>query len=201
MDTKKCCRCAVVKPMSDYYACGGACKLCTAARSRERYAVRPPEQVERKRNNLKSYAQRNRARVNERAAIQRAKPQFKEWLEAYRERTKEQRNARMREYYVKNRERIVECRAEWQRANPDKCGEYYQRYMSKPGNRERDRINAKHARNNLTDGYVRTVLIMRTPLKFEDVPQAMVEAKRVQLQITRRIKDVANTGSKSQETD
>jgi hypothetical protein len=64
--------------------------------------------------------------------------------------------------------------------------------MSKPGNRERDRINAKHARNNLTDGYVRTVLIMRTPLKFEDVPQAMVEAKRVQIQIRRKIKDGSN---------
>ena len=192
MDTQKCCRCAVVKPMSDYYACGGACKLCTSARSRERYAVRPPEQVERKRNNLKSYAQRNRARINERAAIQRAKPQFKEWREAYLERTKEQRNAHIREYSVKNHERIVEYRGAWQRANPDKCWEYYQRYMSKPGNRERGMAQAKHARDNLTDGYVRTVLIMRTPLKFEDVPQEMVEAKRMQLQITRRIKDGRN---------
>jgi len=195
MDTKKCCRCAVVKPMSDYYACGGACKLCTAARSRERYAVRPPEQVERKRNNLKSWAQRNRPRLNELAAIQRAKPQFKEWREDYRERTKEQQKARMRKYYVKNRERIVEYQAEWQRANVDKCWEYYQRYMSKPGNRERDRAHAKRERDNLTDGYIRTILSMRTPLKSEVIPQAMVEAKRVQLQITRRIKDVANTRS------
>ena len=193
MDTKKCCRCAVVKPMSDYYACGGACKLCTTTRKREQYAVRPPEQVERKRSNLKSYAQRNRARINERAAIQRAKPQFKEWHEAYRARTKEQRRVYEKAYYAKKREQIVEYKAEWQRANPDKCWEYYQTYMSKPGNRERDRTNSKRDRDCLTDGYIRTILSMRTLLSAEDIPQEMVEAKRMQLQITRRIKDGINT--------
>jgi hypothetical protein len=198
MENKKCCRCAVVKPMSDYYAGGGACKLCTTTRRREQYVVRPPEQVERKRNNLKSYAQRNRPRINERAAIQRTTPQFKEWRETYRERTKEQRNAHIREYYVKNREQIAAYRAEWQRANPDKCWEYYQRYMSKPGNRERDRANSKRERDRLTDGYIRTILSMRTPLKSETIPQAMVEAKRVQLQITRRIKDATNPRSQGQ---
>lgn len=198
MENKKCCRCAVVKPMSDYYACGGACKLCTTTRKREQYAVRPPEQVERKRNNLKSWAQRNKARVYELAAIQRAKPQFKEWLKDYRERTKEQQRARVKAYYAKNREQIVEYQAEWQRANPDKCWEYYQRYMSKPENRERDRTQSKRERDNLTDGYIRTILSMRTPLKSEAIPQAMVEAKRIQLQITRRIKDATNPRSQGQ---
>jgi len=201
MDTKKCCRCAVVKPMSDYYAGGGACKLCTTTRKREQYAVRPPEQVERKRNNLKSWAQRNKARVYELAAIQRAKPQFKEWLKDYRERTKEHRRAYEKQYMANNREKYRLYSNEWQRANADKCWEYYQRYISKPGNRERDRANAKRERDRLTDGYIRTILSMRTPLKSKAIPQAMVEAKRIQLQITRRIKDVADTRSKSQEAD
>jgi len=179
--------------MSDYYACGGACKLCTAARSRERYAVRPPEQVERKRNNLKSYAQRNKERVLERAAFQRTTPQFKEWCKAYRARTKEQRRARDKEYYAKNREQILAYQAEWQRANPDKCREYSQKNLAKPGVRERSVARAKHTRNTLTDGYVRTVLSFRTILEPEDVPQDMVEAKRVQLQIKRKIKNGTNT--------
>lgn len=198
MDTKKCCRCAVVKPMSDYYACGGACKLCTTTRKREQYAVRPPEQVERKRNNLKSYAQRNRERVNELAAIRRAKPQFQEWLKEYRKRTKDERHAYQKEYHAKNRERIVKYQAEWQRANPDKCWKYYEKYMSKPGNREHDRAQSQRERDSLTDGYIRTILRMRTPLRSEVIPQAMVEAKRVQLLITRRIKDGTNTRGQSQ---
>jgi hypothetical protein len=154
--------------------------------------VRPPEQVERKRNNLKSYAQRNRARVNERAAIQRAKPQFKEWYKSYLEKTKDKRRACEKEYVANNREKLRAYKAEWQKANPEKCVEYYMRHLSKPGVRERGKSRSQSYRNELTDGYVRTVLSFRTPLDPEAIPQAMVEAKRVQIQIRRKIKDGSN---------
>jgi len=201
MDTKKCCRCAVVKPMSDYYAGGGACKLCTTTRRREQYVVRPPEQVERKRNNLKAYAQKNKEWFYERAAVQRTTPQFKEWYKGYLEKTKDKRRAYEKEYVANNRDRVRTRKAEWVQANPDKCVEYYMRHLSKPGVREHGKNRSQSYRDELTDGYVRTVLSFRTLLKAEDVPQAMVEAKRVQLQITRRIKDATDTGSKSKEAN
>jgi hypothetical protein len=64
--------------------------------------------------------------------------------------------------------------------------------MAKPENRERDNAQAKRERAYLTDGYVRTLLRIRTPLKSKDIPHAMVEAKRLQLQILRTLKNGTN---------
>jgi hypothetical protein len=40
-----------------------------------------------------------------------------------------------------------------------------------------------------SDGFIRTLLSKRSPLKSSDFPPELIEAKRIQLQILRRIRD------------
>ena len=44
-----------------------------------------------------------------------------------------------------------------------------------------------------SDGFIRTLLSKRSPLKSSDFPPELIEAKRIQLQILRRIRDGNNT--------
>lgn len=197
--TKQCCRCTEVKPLCAYYAQGGACKTCTAKRQRELYAARTPEQIEKKRKSVKAFAKNNWDKLLEKAREQNKKPQRKEWVQQYREENKDRIKASVRDYYLRNQERMREFQNEWQKVNPEKIKEYYRRYMSQPEVRERSRSKSKNYRDQLPDGYVRTLLSLRTVLAPKAIPSELVKVKQIQLQIRKAIKNGANTGSESEE--
>lgn len=50
-------------------------------------------------------------------------------------------------------------------------------------------------RQRLTDGAVRSMLTNGTSMRNQDIPQALVEAKRLQLQITRLVKELNDEDS------
>jgi hypothetical protein len=187
MENKTCCRCNETKPMSDYYAQGGACKVCTRKRKRDEHASLTPEQREARRQTQRAYRENNRDRVNERARIQRKKPHTKEWLKQYYEKNREALTKREREYRKLNEEKLREYRREWQQMNPEKCSQYAERYFSKPEKIELRKARSKKSREELSLGYVGTLLGGQ---KFAKLPVALLEAKRTQVQILRKIKGV-----------
>ena len=172
--------------MSDYYAQGGACKVCTAKRQRDRHASLTPEQREARRQTQRAYKENNRDRVNERARIQRRKPHVKEWLKQYYEKNREAVTKREREYRKLNEEKLREYQRKWQQMNPEKCSQYVERYLSKPENREVMRVRAKKNRDELSLGYVETLLGGQ---KLGKLPVELLEAKRMQIQILRALKN------------
>jgi len=197
--TKQCCRCAEAKPLHAYYAQGGACKTCTTKRQRELYAARTTEQIEKKRESVKAFAKNNWDKLLENARERNKKAQRKEWVRKHREKNKEHIKASVRDYYLRNQKRMREFQNEWQKANPEKIKEYYRGYMSQPEVRERSRSQSKNYRDQLQDGYVRTLLSLRTRLNPKTIPAELVETKRIQLQIRKVIENGNDTRRQGQE--
>ena len=197
--TKQCCRCTEVKPLCAYYAQGGACKTCTTKRQRELYATRTPEQIEKKRKSVKSYAKNNWDKLLENAREQNKKPQHREWARKYREENKDRIKVLVRDYYLRNQERMREHQRKWQRDNPEKLKDYYRRYMSQPEVRERSRDQSKNYREQKGEGYVRTLLSMGTRLDPKAIPSELVKIKQIQLQIKKVIKNGNDTRGQGQE--
>lgn len=195
--TKKCCRCLEVKPLSAYYTQGGACKNCTKERQRQLWAARTPEQVKNRQKSQKAYEKNNLDMVRGWARKRNKEPKHKEWLLKYREEKKDLIKLRAKEYYLRNIDAIRQWRNEWQRTNSEKCKEYYRRYMSKPEVCKDKSIEAKKRRDELSDGYIRTVLTRRTLIDSASVPNELVEAKRMQVKIKRLTKSAMTNVQKS----
>lgn len=92
-----------------------------------------------------------------------------------------------RRHYQNNTEKVKG----WARRRPVEARrESVQQWKAR--NPDRDLAYERDARERLTDGYVRQTLAVGTPLRAAQIPQSLVEAKRLQLQIHRLIKEQEN---------
>jgi hypothetical protein len=187
METKTCCRCNETKLLSDYYKQGGACKTCTAKRYRELYSAMTPERKAARKQTQTAYRENNRDRFNERAREQNKKPHTQAWRKAYVEKNREVLREKGREYYKNNRNAIVAYQNNWYHEKPEKWLQYYEAYKAKPEKHEAMIARAKKARDDLSLGYVNILLGGDKENKF---PVELLEAKRVQIQIGRAIKNM-----------
>jgi hypothetical protein len=82
-------------------------------------------------------------------------------------------------YYQKNLEQALLQRKEWRQRNPEKVKESNQKHKYKKA------ICSK----NLTDSYVKSQLTKRTPICNKEIPQELIELKRIQMLINREIRN------------
>lgn len=87
------------------------------------------------------------------------------------------------------------------KAPTSKCkacfGIYQKEYKSRSGIRERDRVAraewqknaARYHREQLAPSYVKKLLVQKTPLTFDRIPDSLVDLKRAQLNLDREIKE------------
>jgi len=109
-------------------------------------------------------------------------------------------------YYQKNKDKCIEISKKWQENNPEKCKEYRKaKNINRLGKykdiqklwvinnieavKENRKTRKKFNSENLTDSYVRGMLQKRTQMSGGDLPQELVELKRIQLLITREIRN------------
>ena len=163
---KHCRACDVDKPITEFYASKGRlCKACfkirtakyyQANREKIRAKIKDPEFRKRKRE-LHAYKMQN-------------DPEYKARYSAKRKRSRDKHKEKIRAYnlaYIKKNTAIRKAKKKAKRLTPE--------YKAK----ERAYILAQ--RDNLTDVYVRQQLVKHTTLKVADIPQSLVEAKRIQL--------------------
>ena len=190
MDTKQCGKCGVVKSLSDFYKGISPCKACQALYAKAYYA-RTPEVIAVRRTCVRCLKTKPISAFN-------VKPQAacKECINVYqaeyRQKNKERRQAEARERYQTHGD-ILRARAlAFREKNREEINARQREYAKQQERIERDRELRRAYSEKLTDAFVRRAITKGTPIKPEHVPQAMIEAKRVQLQITRRIKDGSN---------
>jgi 5-methylcytosine-specific restriction endonuclease McrA len=109
VQVKKCSKCGQEKPMELFYRMkaskdgrGPWCKACMDANA-EAHRTADPERARRQR---REWEQRNPDKVREIGAKKRAKPEYKDRMQAY-----------SREYYAANKERLQPIRAKWHEEN------------------------------------------------------------------------------------
>lgn len=89
------------------------------------------------------------------------------------------------------RRRAIESAKKYKKENPQKVALYNKRYAAKNKALVRkinERSKAK-GRRELGDSYMRSLILGRGGIKWGDIPQELIELKRVQIQLHRKIKE------------
>jgi len=198
MDTKKCGKCGVVKSLSDFYRGISPCKACQAIKAKEYYA-RKPEVIAVRRTCTRCW----RTKLVD--AFGKSLTACKECLNVYhveyREKNRERKRVESKERYKTHGHKRHAYSTKYRQEHRDELNARQREYAKQPDRVERERELRRLYCEKLTDAYVRKAITKGTSIKPEQVPQAMIETKRVQLQIKRRIKDGANTGGQGQKAN
>jgi hypothetical protein len=175
---KRCNKCKEIKPLDKfghrirgYLSRNSECKVCMYERTRQ-WAKNNPEKVKlaRKREQAK-----NAERYKKYYEQYYSDPQNKKHKEQYRKRyyqlTAEKAKQRAKEYVLNNPEKVKEKNREWRQLNKEWLNELNRKQIA-----------------DLSDKYVKTLLFKGKVSKV-DIPQELIEAKRLEVLIKRRLKD------------
>lgn len=102
--------------------------------------------------------------------------------------------------YKKNRNKILERRKIYKKNNRSKINESDRRYRKsyafkkikqgvkwKEAQRRKRKRSFQRNKENLSDKYIKKLLVFRTCLKYKDIPKELVETKRLQLKLMREV--------------
>ena len=83
---------------------------------------------------------------------------------------------RAADWYTDNKDRRIQANKIWKVNNPEKVRLYME-------------VHDIKRRGGLNDNYVRSLFVQKTNIKRKDVPQELIELKRIQILITREIRN------------
>lgn len=110
---------------------------------------------------------------------------LKAYQKKYREANRVKRCEAQKEVYRKDRERILEYQRAYRDAHRDEKNSNQREYTKRPEARALYKKWQEQYKNNLSDAYIRRELAHHTTLTSKDIPQSLVEVKRLQIQIKR----------------
>jgi hypothetical protein len=99
-------------------------------------------------------------------------------------------NEKQRKYYAKNPERSRQVSKKWYSENKQRA--YLTNRKWATNNKERVRDMARKMRGELHDCYIKGLFTRKTLLTAKDIPQSLIEAKRLEIQMKRFIKEQEN---------
>jgi len=191
-DMKRCGRCEEDKPITEFNRHRGTkdglqftCKACKKAMSAAYYIKTKEVQIEKGKRYREANAEKVRART---------KRYYQENKEKILNRNKnEHTKLYMRTYYLKHKDEIDARVALWRKDNPEKAIEIGRNWRGKypEKHKEATRNHAKKMRANLSDSYIKQVFNIgkKGGSRLWEIPQALIEVKRLQLLINRRVKN------------
>jgi hypothetical protein len=103
----------------------------------------------------------------------------------YREANRVKRCEAQKAVYRKDRERLLEYQRAYREAHREERNKNQREYTKRPEARAIYKKWQEQYRDNLSDAYIRRELAHKTTLTSKDIPQSLVEVKRLQIQIKR----------------
>lgn len=184
------------------------CRLCRNERTRSYRLSRSDAQRQRVRETGRAWYRRNAPRVldkqqryaaknkSRKAATDRAyraknKAHIAAYLAEWHQRNKERVRAAQRHYYQSHKERIKARTRQWSAVNAEAMRTYRKAWASRNVDKVRASSSAIARRRAelLPDAEVRRRIRQNTGIHVGAIPIALVEAKRIQLQLSRLIKE------------
>jgi hypothetical protein len=130
------------------------------------------------------------------------KDKVRKWRKNFRENNPEKVKKWHAEWRKKNRDKLREYYRNWEKNNPEKSKKYYENNeekikLWKKKHYQENRSNIlkcnrelqKSHRDNLDDVYIKSRLRGDISIKSKDIPQELIELKRIQLKIYRYVKE------------
>jgi hypothetical protein len=163
---KRCTKCGDTKSLEHFnkeklgkYGVGSRCKPCIRAIN----SMYRERNRDKRREYNKCYYENNREKEMTRNAL-------------YRDKNKEKIRLGYRVYRESNLEKCREIVRRWKANNLEKTREYAREY-------------GRRSREYMSDAYLIRKIMQNTTLKSADIPKELIELKRVQLQITRKLRE------------
>lgn len=189
---KTCTKCQHSLPEGGFYkrktssdGLASSCKEC----SKKYYALNKSEIAEkskaRRNKDLQAYnaksaesyrRRKDAARAQHAKHYQQNKTEILKRHACYRAENKERINARYAEYSQKNRSTLIEKGRRYRSGNE--------------AARRRARERARLIVTGLSSSYVKSLIARGSPLSFEEIPESLIEIKRLQIQILRAAKEI-----------
>lgn len=169
-------------------------------RSAHKERMKNPSYCKRLREYQKAYRTANKEEIEakEKAYREKNKEKVSARAKAYREKNKEKISERNREHRNKscNKVKRKDYLKKYRSNNRDKLNaysnEYYRKHKDDPRHKAiRYKLGVK-ARAELSDGYIGQVITQYSDLSAKDIPQSLMEAKRLELQMKRYFKEQNN---------
>ena len=167
--TKICTKCGKRKKLGEFVAhkdciggVGGACKKCEVSYQKAYYQ----SNREKCKAYSKAYYQSN---------SEKCKAYQKEYQKAYYQSHKEQSRKQGRKWYSAYREKVHLIQKKYRDCNQDKIKESHHKHQKK---------SAK----NMSDTYMRRMLVQETNLNYKDITSEMIQIKREYLTIYRMLR-------------
>jgi hypothetical protein len=110
---------------------------------------------------------------------------LKAYQKKYREANRVKRCEAQKELYLKNREKILDYQKAYREAHREEKNQYQREYNKTAEANSKAKKWREQYKNNLSDAYIRRELSHNSTLTSKDIPQSLVEVKRLQLQIKR----------------
>jgi hypothetical protein len=97
-----------------------------------------------------------------------------------------------KKYCAENKDAIKERMAKYRAENKDSIKKQLAKYRAENKDAIKERMAKYHAFtcSTLHDSYIKHLIIQRSPLTPSDIPQSLVELKRAQLLIARKLKEI-----------
>jgi len=117
-------------------------------------------------------------------------------LKLWKKANPDKAKAQKKRYHAKHPEKQEEKKKRWRANNPEKWKAQLKRRREAKKARDPEKYEAERkaqkqrARERLTDGYIKSLMVNANSLRRKDIPQELVDAKRLQLMITRKIKEL-----------
>jgi hypothetical protein len=108
------------------------------------------------------------------------------WASAYRKENPEKFRENEKRYRKENKEKIRSYKKIYHKENSEKCRDLYKRWRDK--NPDKSAAKSKMCRDKLHDFYVIDKIKRGTGLTASEIPQELIELKRIQLKITRELR-------------
>jgi len=150
------------------------------------------EKKERKRKYNKKYQEDNKEQIlaNRKIYYKNNRDMCLHTSKKYREANIEAVSKREKIYRATNKENIAKKAKAYYESNKDKFLASMEK--NKEAIRIRNRIFSRKATRSLSDRYIKANITQRSNLTCRDIPQSLIEAKRLELQMKRFIKETEN---------
>ena len=139
-------------------------------------------------------ARRCQCKVCTRAAGRAWREKNSAYQKEYFQKNKMKLLAQQKCYVQKNRKKTNEYKSKWQKSNPDvrRASAKKRKAADEERFSERSRAANKKSRSKLNDGYVAEKITKQTCLARHLITPELIEVKRKHLQLLRKIKELTN---------
>jgi hypothetical protein len=142
----------------------------------------------------KTYKENNKEKATEsqRQSVKKRSDHYREYKRQWRIANREHLRMLHHQHYIENKEKYLEQSKEWRITHPKERKQTVDRYRNNNTEKIRasGRAQSERARMELSDNYMKSLIVQKSDLPPSLVPDSLIEAKREHIRLKRKLKEI-----------